>query len=359
MKVCVIVPTIRRFEHWEQYRRNFSKNGWKSTDIIVVDEEEGKVRNYNREVIGEDAEFYGRAEREQWFRDRGLVDEVIPIRSHAETSFGLLVSYERFYDMVLFIDDDTHPKKRDDFLGLHADGLYSEVGRVNCALVHRRWANVTRGFYYPRGFPYDCRIGGDLFFGEVAGDCVLHQGIWTNVPDMNAVDILAKGGLDGIIYKNLGAVVIEDVPLGVYTTVCSMNLSFKPEIIPAFYQLYQGRVRDFFVNRFDDIWSGVFLKRIIDHLGKKMSFGPPVCVHDKYPRDIFRDIRAELEGMVINEVLWKVVDEIELTEKDYLGCYRELAEGLQKRNDRFHMPRYIDFLAGKMLEWVKLIEKLK
>lgn len=45
---------------------------------------------------------------------------------------------------------------------------------------------------------------------------------------------------------------------GTYLAVCSMNTSFTPEIIPAFYQLYMNFMG---VDRFDDIWSGIFLKK--------------------------------------------------------------------------------------------------
>jgi len=55
-----------------------------------------------------------------------------------------------------------------------------------------------------------------------------------------------------------------------YLTVCSMNLAFRREVIPAFYQLPMDD-NEWEVGRFDDIWSGVFLKRACDVLGKRIS----------------------------------------------------------------------------------------
>lgn len=357
LKCCVIIPSIRRFDHWGKYRDNFEKYGHEP-DIIVIDEEDGEARAGNRALIGGDVQFFGREERKKWFKDRGLADTVIPPRSHAETSFGLLLAYERGgYDVVHFIDDDTYPGQHSDYLGVHWSALNG-----GCELVKSAgsWINVT-GSYYPRGFPYSQRHWPKLpLYGGVdrPGEVVLNQGLWMGVPDMNAVDILAGGGMDG---RCGGEVQLDGnslVGCGNYVTVCSMNLAFRPEIIPAFYQLFMSREDLYGIDRFDDIWSGLFLKKVLDHLGKGMSYGYPLCVHDKSPRDIFRDVRAEMEGLIINEVLWKVVDEIELTEGDYLNCYRELATKLGAQSKRFHKPDYIEYMSNKMVRWTKLIEKI-
>jgi hypothetical protein len=355
MKTCIIVPSVRRFEHWRTYAEEFKHM---KPDIIVVDEEDGKARKENRGLMGDNAEFYGVRERAEWFKSRDLIDEVIPPRAHAETSFGLLVAYERGgYDMIVFIDDDTFPEKID-FLRTHWKVL-NEVGKLEPSIS--KWINVTRT-YYPRGYPYGERFKSTYcsrYELREPGKPVLNQGLWTNIPDMNAIDILMRGGLNGRCYDLPYVKGNFLVGYGNYATVCSMNLSFKPEIIPAFYQLYMSREAPYGVDRYDDIWSGIFLKKILDQLGKSMSYGYPLCLHDKYPRDIFKDIKAEMEGMRINENLWKVVDSIELAESDYLNCYRELAVKLSEKAGMFHLPDYIEFMCEKMVLWTKLIEKLE
>lgn len=355
MKVCLIVPSIRRFEFWPKYTMNFKEYGHEP-DVFVIDEEYGEIRDNNRALMGDEVKFFGVKERLKWFLDRGLRDSVIPPRSHAETSFGLLLAYEGEYDMIVFIDDDTYPWAGD-FLGTHWKAL-NEVDGV--ATSNAKWINVTDS-YYPRGYPYGERVNPTYFAhkGETPSEFVLNQGLWTKVPDMNAVDILARGGLDG---RTKGKANLDGnfaVDYGNYATVCSMNLAFRPEIIPAFYQLYMSREAPYGIDRFDDIWSGVFLKKILDHLGKGMVYGYPLCVHDKYPRDVFRDVKAEMEGIIINETLWKVVDEIELTESDYLNCYAELALELLGNKGRFHLPDYIEFMCRKMIRWTKLMEKIE
>lgn len=81
---------------------------------------------------------------------------------------------------------------------------------------------------------------------------------------------------------------------------------------------------------------GFFLKKIADHLGDNVCLGKPLVYHDKRRRSIFKDLRSELEGMAINEQLWKIVDKLELNGKDYYEGYLELIEGLSKSLNEFN-----------------------
>ena len=367
MRVCVIVPSIRKFQLWPKYARDFKLFDY-DPDILIIDEEPSEVREANRELLGSNAEFFGEDERRSWFKQHKLTDKVIPIRSHAETSFGLLVAYEREYDVTCFLDDDTSPFTPN-WLGCHLSMLGYESQRKvtkTILLSNTKWVPPLPD-YYTRGFPYSERAKPTRFKSEeLAGEVVLNQGLWSKIPDKNAVDILVELGLDGRpppVWPDIRFNRIVD--RGCYTTVCSMNLSFKTEIVPAFYQLPMERTklgdgRISGVDRFDDIWSGVFLKKVLDKLGKSMSFGLPLCVHDKTPRDVFRDIQAEMDGVLINEQLWKVVDEIQLDEStDYYSCYAELASKLRKESSHFHIPYLIESMCRKMLWWTELVAKLE
>lgn len=71
-----------------------------------------------------------------------------------------------------------------------------------------------------------------------------------------------------------------------------MNLAFKREIIPAFYQLLMD-YNPWRIGRFDDMWTGIFLKRGADALGKAFVTGYPLCQHNKAARSTFKDLNAE------------------------------------------------------------------
>jgi len=293
---------------------------------------------------------------------------VIPEKCHAETSFGFLVAYEDGANVILELDDDVFPVDGRNFIDSHLDNLLSDRGiRVSSKC---KWYNTLenltlsghRGIVFPRGHPYlpETRVG-DYVWKKSGGKCVLNMGLWVGHPDLDALTILYNGGLDGRCnIKSTGLkrnkIIVDD---GTYFAICSMNTSFIRKIIPAFYQLYMKVMG---IDRFDDIWSGIFVKKIADHLGDKVCLGKPLVYHDKRPRSTFKDLRSELEGMMINEMLWKVVDAIELNGKDYYECYLELANGLERSLDKFNEKLHQDFVklqVEKMRIWLDILDKLR
>ena len=341
--------------------------------VTVIDEGDSTVRNKNRKLLSNlQHGYYGPSERAEWFKKRfGASYEkslsVMPERCHAETSFGFLVAYEENPDVIIEIDDDVFPSAGHTLVNGHARNLQSNDGKtVNC---RGKWYNtmenltLTRNVtIYPRGHPYGTRADdADSIWKNTGGKCVLNMGLWTGTPDLDALTILYNGGMNGKC--NIKATGYQKdkviVGKGTYFPVCSMNTAFLREIIPAFYQSYSNFMG---IDRFDDIWSGVFIKKIADHLGRRVSLGNPLADHRKRPRDTFKDLRKEFEGMVINEKLWKLVDEIELEGSTYWDAYDSLTQELEKRiSQAFPEPLYQKFLKvqlRKMKLWLRIIDKL-
>lgn len=321
-------------------------------DILIIDEHGDNRRDILKQLQNFHVEFYGVKERDVWFSDRelGCVDAVIPQQAHNENSFGLLVALTRKYDMVLFLDDDTYPASEKDFLGEHWKRLNEPL--LVLRSENSSWVS-THPTYYPRGFPYCQRRKTRRYVEEeVRQDPVLNMGLWSGTPDLNAIDYLLYNPTPE---KNLSVQPFIVAPEQ-YAPICSMNLAFKPEIIPAFYQLWHR-------HRYDDIFSGLFLKKIADHKRRNISVGTPIVVHDKTPRDIFAEIEKELPGMRVNEHLWQVLSEIELTKQSWLDCYRELADKLPQhflgsKAWIFANPYYIEVMAQKMVKWTEIVEAL-
>jgi len=148
------------------------------------------------------------------------------------------------------------------------------------------------------------------------------------------------------------------VDKGTYFAICSMNTSFRREVIPAFYQLYMNVMG---VDRFDDIWSGIFIKRIADHLGHKICLGKPAVIHDKRPRSVFKDLKKEIDGMVLNEILWKVAD-TDISGFSYSDAYLSLADLLEKGIASLQVEDYRRFMqlqVERMRLWVDIIDYLE
>jgi hypothetical protein len=194
------------------------------------------------------------------------------------------------------------------------------------------------------------------------GDVVASQGLWTNVPDLDAVRILNDGDLQGQARTRLD---VEDygddfvAAPGQYLTVCSMNLAFRSEVIPAFYQLPMDD-NPWDVGRFDDIWSGVFLKRACDALGTTIYSGAPLCRHDKAPRSTFDDLTYEAAGLACNEHVWEIVDDVDLTEATtYAEAFDAMAARLADGDwSEWRNGAFLNAVGESMGRWLECLEAL-
>jgi len=367
---CVIVPTVREPECVREYVANARRYGHADRLFFcLVTEEFCDVEGMRAMLADLDVAglVFDGGDREAWYADRGIegYGHLVPAASHAETSFGLLYLWANDFEYGFFLDDDTRPHDTD-FFGGHYRNLARE-GPVTEVRSDERWVNVLyqnveEHGLYPRGYPYGAmdetteRRTVHLDGGEV----VASQGLWTNVPDLDAVRILGDGDLRGqartrTTREDFG----EDflVAPGHYLTVCSMNLAFRREVVPAFYQLPMDD-NEWGVGRFDDIWSGVFLKRAADLLGDRVLTGTPLCRHDKAPRPTFDDLANEAPALELNEHVWRVVDGVGEDATSYREAYAAMAEALATgdfgdwRNGAFlnhvgeHMRDWLDALAA-------------
>ncbi|GAY25945.1 hypothetical protein ATG_11480 [Desulfurococcaceae archaeon AG1] len=340
--------------------------------IIVVDEGDERVRQESLKMLkGLDIEFHGPREREAFFRSRyGSSYEkylsLIPERSHAETSYGFLLAYEAGADYIIEIDDDVYPEQGYSLVKDHLSSLANSNG-VGIESPGR-WINTVDFLelrpsmsLFPRGHPYDpsTRVGNYNHSVQDA-ECVLNMGLWTGHPDLDALTILYLGGMDGRApVESVGIKEERVIPLpGNYFAVCSMNTSFSRKIVPAFYQLY---MRYMGIDRFDDIWSGIIIKKIADSIGDRICFGKPAARHVKRPRPVWKDLRAELEGMIINEILWRIIDHADISSKSYQDAYLEIANHIERSLGEFKEELHRKFIATqveKMRIWIDAIDKL-
>jgi len=322
--VCVIVPTIREYECVEAYVENARAHGF-DTDrlhVVLVTEDFCDTGEMGAmlEDLGVSGSVFDGTARQAWFAEHGLsaYQDLIPEASHAQTSFGLLYMWANpTFEYGVFVDDDTLPHDEFDFFGRHLANLAFE-GEVTSVRSDEQWVNVLyqnadEHGLYPRGYPYSAMEEAVETDTAEVDTVVASQGLWTNVPDLDAVRILMDGDLEGQAQTRTAAADFEEdfvAAPGNYLTVCSMNLAFRREVIPAFYQLPMDD-NEWSVGRFDDIWSGVFLKRACDLLGAQIYTGDPLCEHNKAARSTFDDLHNEVAGLELNEHVWELVDDVE------------------------------------------------
>ncbi|CQH54592.1 homolog to arabinopyranose mutase [Halobacterium hubeiense] len=367
--VCVVVPTIREYECMRAYFQNARDHGFDLDRLFVVlVTEDFCDTDGMREMLDEEgvagAVFDG-DDRDAWFDEQGLdqYSHLIPAASHAQTSFGLLYLWANDFEYGVFIDDDTLPHDEWDFFGTHLDNLAHE-GEVEEVSSNEQWVNVlyqSDSDLYPRGYPYstmDEEIETDT---TETDHVVASQGLWTNVPDLDAVRILMDGDLQGQAQTRTDFedfdrdfVAAEDN----YLTVCSMNLAFRREVVPAFYQFPMDD-NAWEVGRFDDIWSGVLLKRAADVVGGEIYNGAPLCEHNKAPRSTFDDLANEVAGLELNEHFWKEVAAVEPDEDSYEAVARAVGERLVESDyEEYNNGAFLAECGEYLLDWVDCCAEL-
>ena len=93
------------------------------------------------------------------------------------------------------------------------------------------------------------------------------------------------------------------VPTGVPFTGCIMNVAIRHEALPMMYQLVMGIERVGY-DRWDDIWSGLFAKRICDHLGLPVLINGRASIVHTRASDTASNLAKERGGYDLNERMW-------------------------------------------------------
>lgn len=100
--------------------------------------------------------------------------------------------------------------------------------------------------------------------------------------------------------------------------------------------------------RFDDIWAGVFAKKIIDHLELAAVNGSPFVEHRK-ASNVFKNLQKEAKGIEVNEILSEQPEKLTLKSKTLQDCYFELSKKII-----FPKEEYFDRLKKAMTIWPQL-----
>ena len=370
--ICVVVPTIRNPECMREYFENAREHGFDLDRLFVVlvteDFCDADSMAEMLEDEGVDGTVFDGEGRTAWYDDHGIEEysHLVPAASHAQTSFGLLYLWANDdFEYGVFIDDDTAPHDDVDFFGTHMENLAFE-GEIERVQSDENWVNVLyqnvdEHGLYPRGYPYSAMDESVETDTTEVENIVASQGLWTNVPDLDAVRILMDGDLQGQAQTRTssadfdGDFVAAD---GNYLTVCSMNLAFRREVVPAFYQLPMDD-NEWDVGRFDDLWSGLFLKRAIDVLGGKIYNGGPLCEHNKAPRSTFSDLTNEVHGLELNEHVWEELDAVGEDADSYRAVFSEMADRLAEGDySEWENGAFLNHCGEYMRDWLDCLDEL-
>lgn len=235
-------------------------------------------------------------------KDLGKDSWIIPKHGSACRSYGYYKAWQLKPEFILTVDNDCYPEKDKYWVSGHEDAL-----KQNTTLD---WINTGPNLYY-RGFPYLIREKSPVY---------LNHGLWSNIPDLDAATALHNPDFRLPAEKET-----QIIPRHNFFPMCGMNLAWRSELTPAMYFGLFGPEYGF--DQYDDIWAGVLVKKVMDHLGLAASSGYPSVEHRKQS-NVFLNMRKQAPGLGMNEHFWKEVQNINLTEDTVLDCYRELIEKL-------------------------------
>lgn len=262
-------------------------------------------------------------------------DHIIPIRTGSCRSFGFLKAYQEKFTYYLTLDDDVLPRTDDDIFTQYENGFTSTWDISGYFDVGHMFGLGE----YMRGFPFKYRkeypVG-------------VQYGGWDNVPDFDAITQSQAEKQDGYKFNDD----VYAVPVHMGFTGCIMNTAFTHETLPLGYQLIMG-MDSHGLDRWDDMWSGLFIKRILDHMKAAVLINGVASVVHTRASNTQTNLLKESAGYGVNEELWDKILTIPLTGKTYLECYEQLAYGLKP--EWFHNASYGQGLKVAMLKWLKVV----
>ena len=326
MLIGVCVPTAREksiASFLEAWRPHFDRD-----DVLLFVHEDRPAKSFTS-----DAPRLRHTAHDDIESELGEVAWIIPRGSAACRSFPMYLAWKEGCDYVITLDDDCHPEpgEGDKFIARHLESFERD-----------RWFRTIAGDE-PRGVPYQ-RLG--------VLPVALNHGLWSGIPDLDAPTSLVR-------LREPRASLLprahEVVPPGMAFPLSAMNVCYRRDVIPAAYNLLVGPEADG-LDRFHDIWSGLILKRVIDHMGWYVTSGEPFVRHQRQS-DPFMNLRREAAGIQIHEQLWEYVLDTPLESGlDLTGAFLTIAERL-RRSDIPCPPGYFARVADAMEVWSQLFER--
>ena len=323
--IFVVIPTIRNLDFLNDWEKQFS-----NVTIIVCEDKHKKSIKIPK--VGKKIYHYSWKEID---KDLGDKSWIIPRKVSAIRNYGFLQAYKLGADIIITLDDDCYPVKNHNLVKLHQKNLGLKTPQ--------NWVNTypDSRHMYTRGMPY---------LNRTQMPVMVSHGLWTNVLDFDGPTHLQNLEFKAEFAEHF----LQIIPSNSYYPMCSMNLAFRKEVIPLMYFPLMGEDKfgkKWGYDRFDDIWAGIFSKKIMDHLGLAVVNGAPFIEHRK-ASDPFKNLIKEAEGIEVNEKIWSEVDKVKLTSNEIVGSYRELIIKVKLPKNE-----YFDNLKKATLIWLDLFSK--
>jgi len=377
--VAIITTTINVPYFLESYIQNIDSYAIDYGKLVFIiigdlksphDEIKRYIKKLNPSFV---IEYWDIEHQKKWisetFGKEGIekIEVAIPYNSIRRRNLGYLRALELGSDVIVTIDDDNYPGSSN-WLLEHLNPLYASsalptISSKNkiinpCRILKFNYPNLK---IYSRGYPF-FELFCDTFDVEFisGGKIALNLGLWTKSPDVDAYT--------NLLYSDLESLGIREefqkryaLALNNYMPINTQNTAFIRELTPVFYDvLMDTSIHGIRLDRYDDIWAGLFALKLIHKLNYRATFGIPLAVHRRNKHDYISDLKSELIGMSLNNVVHKIVMNADIQSKNFIDGYLELAHILANEIRKFITDEetlsYFSRLTEAMKIWIDLVE---
>ncbi|XP_059437739.1 probable UDP-arabinopyranose mutase 5 [Corylus avellana] len=255
--------------------------------------------------------------------------------------FGYLISRKKY---IISVDDDCIPAR--DANGVLVDIVAQHITNLATPATpfffNTLYDPYRKGADFVRGYPFSMRSG---------VECGLSCGLWLNLADYDAPTQALKPEQKNSRYVDA----VLTVPAGALMPVSGINMAFNrelvgPALLPALRLAGEGKLR---WETVEDIWSGMCVKVICDHLGLGVKSGLPY-VWRKERGNAIESLKKEWEGVKLMEEVVPFFQSIQLQRSATTAedCVVEMAKTVKEQLGQTD-PMFAR-AAEAMVEWVKL-----
>jgi len=369
-RTSIVTTTINNPNFIKKYIDNFKKHYVKREDFvfIIVGDNKTPHKLFNKKVkklsSDYDIEYWSPTIQKIWIKSHfgnKSLKGIIPENNPRRRNFGYLRALELDSDYTITIDDDNIPIKGDwlnDHLESFSDKQAYPIVRSNNRIVNPcRILRCNQPIVYFRGYPIS-EIFSDSFTilkdMKNSNPVKLNLGLWFNKPDVDAYT--------NIIYPDLESESNYYFKVALqqnnFMPINTQNTSFTKEISPIFWNLYMRKVHNLQLNRFDDIWGGLFTLKLILRNNCTATFGSPFANHDRNIHSFNKDLRTEFVGITVNSRIWNYVMCMEIGSRNYIDGYLEIADWFDKAKlfSDNKLNKFIKDMSNAMRTWIDLVD---
>ncbi|XP_052194723.1 probable UDP-arabinopyranose mutase 5 isoform X1 [Diospyros lotus] len=258
--------------------------------------------------------------------------------------FGYIMSRKKY---IISIDDDCIPARdnKGDLVDAVDQHLTNLATPATPFFFNTLYDPFCKGVDFVRGYPFSLRSG---------VKCAMSCGSVLNLPDYDAPTQALKPSQRNTRYVDA----VLTVPARTMMPINGINIGFDrellgPALLPALRLAGEGKFR---WETMEDIWCGMCVKVVCDHIGFGVKTGLPYVWRNERG-NVVESLKKEWEGVKLMEDVVPFFQSVMLSKEAVSAedCVAEIAAAVKKQLGPLN-PVY-SRAADAMMAWIKLWKK--